>query len=78
MAETEAVVVDMRNFEGMGTLLYPVFRRFSRRAGPIAWVVSPIGREQLQAAKVASKQLFRDLDAALDYLDAVRGVAGSV
>lgn len=77
VGEAEAVVVDMRDFEGMGTLLYPLFRRFSRRSGPIAWVVSAIGRQQLHAAKVASKQLFRDLDAALGYLAAAAGVASS-
>lgn len=69
VAEGEAVVVDMRAFEGMGTLLYPLFRRFSRRAGPTAWVVSKIGREQLHAAKVASRQLFRELDEALRSLE---------
>lgn len=56
-----AVVVDMRNFEGMGTLLYPVFRRFARRPGPLAWAVSPIARRQLREAQVPADQLLDDL-----------------
>jgi hypothetical protein len=44
----------MRNFEGMGTMLYPVFRRFARRPGALAWAVSPIARRQLRDAGVTS------------------------
>ncbi|MBL9107520.1 MAG: hypothetical protein JNL82_41925 [Myxococcales bacterium] len=51
---SQAVVVDMRNFEGMGTVLYPVFRRFARRPGALAWAVSPIARRQLRDAGITS------------------------
>jgi hypothetical protein len=60
-----AVVVDMANFEGMGTLLHPLFRRFSRRAGPTAWAVSRAARQHLEQAGVAAEQLFDELAAAL-------------
>lgn len=60
-----AVVVDMRNFEGMGTMLHPLFRSFARRPGPTAWAVSRAARQHLEDAGVAARQLFDDLDAAL-------------
>lgn len=65
VAADEAVVVDMRNFGGMGTLLHPVFRRFSRRAGPTAWAVSKPARQHLEEARVPGQQLFDDLEGAL-------------
>lgn len=68
-AEDEPVVVDMRNFEGMGTLLYPLFRRFSRRPGPVTWVVSRIGRRQLREAQVPETQLHHDLADAVLHLN---------
>jgi hypothetical protein len=70
-AADEPVLVDMSNFEGMGTLLYPLFRRFSRRAGATAWVVSPPARKQLEQARVPAEQLFDDEAAARRGLAAV-------
>jgi len=60
-SETEAVVVDMRYFDGMGTLLYPLFRRFSRRPGATGWAVSTMARRQLREAQVPGDQLRDDL-----------------
>jgi hypothetical protein len=67
----EPLVIDMRNFEGMGTLLYPLFRRLSRRPGPIGWAVSPAARRQLGEAGVPTDQLRDDL------ADAVLRVVGA-
>jgi len=61
VTEDEAVVVDMRNFDGMGTLLYPLFRRFARRPGATAWVVSKMATRQLREAQVPEDQLRDDL-----------------
>lgn len=61
VTEDEAVVVDMRNFDGMGTLLYPLFRRFARRPGATAWVVSKMANRQLREAQVPEDQLRDDL-----------------
>ncbi len=60
-SEDEAVVVDMRNFDGMGTLLYPLFCRFARRPGATAWVVSKAANRQLREAQVREDQLCDDL-----------------
>ena len=60
----QAVLVDMRNFEGMGTLLHPLFRRFSRRPGPLVWVVSPAARHHLHDARVPTGQMFADVEQA--------------
>ena len=57
----EPVVVDMRNFDGMGTLLYPLFRRFSRRPGATGWAVSKAARRQLCEAQVPDDRLRDDL-----------------
>lgn len=57
------LLVDMRNFEGMGTLLYPLFRRLDRRAR-IAWLCSRTAERQLAEAGIAEARRFRDLVAA--------------
>lgn len=57
------LLVDMRNFEGMGTLLYPLFRRVDRRER-IAWLCSRAAERQLAEAGIAEGRRFRDLIAA--------------
>lgn len=60
----QAVLVDMRGLEGMDAPLRPLFRRFSRRPGPLAWLVSPTARQHLHAARVPTRQMFTDLELA--------------
>lgn len=74
----QAVIVDMRNFEGMGSVLYPVFVRFARRAGPLAWAVSPGARRQLRQAGIGSPMCDGLSDAILKVVaaDAARGRPG--
>ncbi len=37
----EPIVIDMENFEGMGTLLYPLFVEFANSSDRLAWVGPP-------------------------------------
>ncbi|WP_434419875.1 hypothetical protein [Nannocystis pusilla] len=66
--DDEPVVVDMRNFEGMGTMLYPLFRWFSERPGPTMWIASNFARRQLREAGVPDAQLHHELADALLHL----------
>lgn len=61
---TSAVLVDLLDFEGMGTMLYPLLRRFDRRPGPVAWVASPGVRRMLLEAGVAEARIVADLASA--------------
>jgi hypothetical protein len=70
VAPDEPVLVDMLDFEGMGTLCYPPFRRFARRPGPLAWAASKRAYMQLREARVPTGQLFESLAGALRRLGA--------
>jgi hypothetical protein len=41
------VLIDMTNFEGMGTMFYPLFRSLLARNNRIVWVASEWGKKQL-------------------------------
>jgi hypothetical protein len=45
----EPLIVDLTNFEGMGTLLYPVFVEFAKKHPRIAWAGSPAAKHHLDA-----------------------------
>lgn len=66
--DDEPVVVDMRNFEGMGTMLYPLFRWFSERPGPTMWIAANFARHQLREAGVPDARLHHELADALLHL----------
>jgi hypothetical protein len=51
------LLVDMTNFNGMGTLLYPSFRRLLARTPAVKWKVSPSASRQLQEVGVAATDL---------------------
>lgn len=61
----EAVVVDARGLVEVAARVLPLLRRFARRTGPLAWVVSPAARELLHAARVPRGRMFVELAAAL-------------
>jgi hypothetical protein len=51
------LLIDMTNFNGMGTLLYPSFRRLLARTPVVKWKVSPSASRQLQEVGVAATDL---------------------
>jgi hypothetical protein len=52
VAADAAVVVDMTNCDGMGTLLYPLFTGFGGRSAPTAWAASLAAAHHLHAAGI--------------------------
>ena len=49
--------IDMRNSEGMGTLLYPIFVRFAEKVPSALFVVNEVAHRQLTAAGIASVRM---------------------
>lgn len=43
----EPVLIDMSNFEGMGTIYYPHFKKLLARNNQVKWIVNDSSREQL-------------------------------
>ncbi len=64
------LVLDMREFEGMGSLLFPIFQTLARDR-PVAWVAptSAHGRQQLEGMRLEPSSVFERVD------DAVRSLA---
>ena len=51
------LLIDMTNFEGMGTMFYPLFRSLLARNNQIVWVASKWSRKQLQEIKVPADRI---------------------
>ena len=64
----ERVVIDMGGFEGMGTILHPVFVEFMQRVEAVVWVESPSATMHLSAIRVPKSQRFANLGDAIDHL----------
>jgi hypothetical protein len=62
------VLVDLRNFEGMGSALFPVLRSLDRSPRPVAWVAPDEAQRGLVAAGVDPSHLFSRLEAAHQHL----------
>lgn len=60
----EALVLDLGNFEGMGTALHPLFRALAARPGRTAWCASEPARIHLDALRVPRAAVFDDVAAA--------------
>jgi hypothetical protein len=43
----QSVLIDMSNFEGMGTIYYPHFKKLLAKNNQIKWIVNDAAREQL-------------------------------
>jgi hypothetical protein len=44
--------IDMSNFEGVGTLLYPIFKKFFHRAPGSIWRVNSAAMRQMKEAGI--------------------------
>lgn len=51
------ILIDMTNFEGMGTMFYPLFRRLLARNPHIVWVASKWSQKQLQELGVPAASI---------------------
>ena len=65
----EPMVVDMTNFEGMGTLLYPIFIQFASTHRHIAWSVSSAAKHHLEAMALSSPHVFETREDAVKWLN---------
>ena len=66
--DSTPLVIDMTNFEGMGTLLFPIFVRFAARQPIVAWAVNSRARQQIEDMGLASPQVFESADAAMTWV----------
>lgn len=51
------ILIDMTNFEGMGTMFYPLFRSLLARNPRIVWVASKWSQKQLQEMEVSADRI---------------------
>jgi hypothetical protein len=51
------ILIDMTNFEGMGTMFYPLFQSLLKHNNRIVWVASKGSREQLQEIEVPKTRI---------------------
>jgi hypothetical protein len=52
-----SILIDMTNFEGMGTMFYPLFQRLLARNPRIVWVASKWSQKQLQELGVPADRM---------------------
>ncbi len=57
LPSNQPILIDMRNFEGMGTMFYPLFRRLLARNPRIVWVASKQSLAQLQELGVPAASI---------------------
>jgi type II secretory pathway component PulF len=62
------LVIDMTNFGGMGTVLYPIFVQFAKRKGHLAWACSEHAKHHLKAMGLNESRIFGNVDDAIDSL----------
>ncbi|PQO41923.1 hypothetical protein [Blastopirellula marina] len=65
----EPLLVDMTNFDGMGTCLYPEFIKFANSHQNIAWAVSPNARHHVEAMRFPKETCFDTTDDAIQWLN---------
>lgn len=68
VAPGEAVLMDLSNFEGMGSLLYPLFAEFARRPGKTVWWASSLAETPLREISIPSDRIAGTRDDALKRL----------
>lgn len=68
------LVVDMTNFDGMGTLLYPAFIEFASARRLLAWAGSRGAKRHLDSMRLASSQVFDNTEEAIEWVKREQGV----
>lgn len=71
LPKDEPLIVDMTNFDGMGTLLYPAFVEFASSRRFLSWAVSPSARRHVESMGLANLRIFDTTE------DARQWVAGA-
>lgn len=65
LPEGEPLVIDMTNFDGMATLLYPTFAAFASARQRLAWVATGEARRQVESIGLVHLNLFERVEDAL-------------
>jgi anti-anti-sigma regulatory factor len=73
LPKDEPLIVDMTNFDGMGTLLYPAFVEFASSRRFLSWAVSPSARRHVESMGLANLRIF---DTTEDARQSVAGASG--
>jgi hypothetical protein len=60
----DPLLMDLSNFEGMGTALHPLFRAFDSRPGLTVWCASKAARGHLKAIGIPDDRAVDDVEAA--------------
>jgi hypothetical protein len=66
ISRNEPLIVDMSNFDGMGTLLYPMFFEFAGSHHRLAWIASAYPKQQLAEAGIDGETVFQSHEDAAD------------
>lgn len=66
--QNKPLVVDMSNFDGMGTLLYPIFVEFAGSHHRLAWVASAYSEQQLAEAGIDGETVFQSVEDAAAFV----------
>src|SRR5205085_10583472 len=64
----EPLVVDMTNFDGMGTLLYPAFVEFATSGRRLAWAASSSARRHAESMGLAQPHVFDRVEDAVEWV----------
>jgi hypothetical protein len=67
----EPLVLDMTNFEGMGTVLYPIFIEFASQRCLSAWACSNSARRHIESMGLTSAHIFGDTKDAIAWVKRV-------
>lgn len=68
LRDTDALVVDMTNFDGMGTRLYPLFSAFASTRPLLAWAASGHARRHIESMGLTEPMIFSTTDEAIDWI----------
>ena len=69
----EPLVMDMTNFDGMGTLLYPAFVEFASGRRVLAWAVSGAARRHIASMGLGQSQFFERVEDAMEWVARTSG-----
>lgn len=67
LPKSKPLLMDLSNFESMGTFLYPTFQQFleQRKSASIAWWASTEARQHLEAIGISSDTIFDNRESAV-------------
>lgn len=68
LSSEDRLLVDMTNFDGMGTILYPLFIEFAGNQSRVRWVANENARQHLSSIGIAKEDIFSEPESAMSEL----------